>query len=65
MGGQSEEVIEGFIMHNDQNGISASWKGQDPESKIADYMVAIGTTAGKTLDDNHSGVKIVSTAIKH
>ena len=46
LAGTSEEVIDGYVIHNDEHGISASWKGLDPESGIRDYIVTIGTSPG-------------------
>ena len=44
--GESEEVIDGVILHNDPNGIQASWGAVDPESGVRTYMVAVGTQPG-------------------
>ena len=45
---ESEEVIDGYVLHNDPEGVLASWSGMDPESGIMEYRVAIGTTPGQT-----------------
>ena len=40
-----EELDEnGYVLHNDQNGIRVSWSARDPESDVEQYSVAIGTT---------------------
>ena len=46
--GGSEELIEGYVIHNDENGIQASWRGRDVESGVKDYFVGIGTSPGKS-----------------
>lgn len=46
LAGSSEEVIDGYVIHNDEHGISASWSGLDSESGIRDYIVSIGTSPG-------------------
>jgi hypothetical protein len=44
--GESEEVIDGVVLHNDPKGIVASWAGLDTESGIMKYQVAMGTSEG-------------------
>ena len=44
--GESEEVVDGFVWHNNPNGIKGSWKAIDPESGIAEYIVSVGTSPG-------------------
>ena len=46
LGGESEEVIDGFVLHNDPERILASWSAIDPESQILGYKVAVGTSPG-------------------
>ncbi|KAI0241220.1 hypothetical protein LSAT2_032838 [Lamellibrachia satsuma] len=46
--GESEELIDGYIVHNDENGIQASWGAVDGESDISEYYVGIGTAQGQT-----------------
>ena len=36
-----------MIVHNDENGIQASWGTVDGESDISEYYVGIGTAEGK------------------
>ena len=45
--GGSEEIIDGFVVHNDENGIQASWAGRDVESGVKQYYVGIGTAQGR------------------
>ena len=47
LSGQSEEVIDGVVLHNDPDGILGSWKATDAESGIMRYMVAVGTSEGR------------------
>ena len=49
LSGDSEQLIDGLVIHNNQVGIRASWDGSDPESGITEYKVAIGTSAGESL----------------
>ena len=46
LGGQSEQLIEDHVIHNDPTSLPASWKGRDSESGIMEYLVAIGTGPG-------------------
>ena len=46
---ESEEVIDGVVLHNDPTGILASWKAIDPESGVKQYVVAVGTGPGKSF----------------
>ena len=46
-GDDSEEVIDGFVQHNDGNGLQVSWQAVDHQSGIVDYLVSIGTAPGK------------------
>ena len=52
LSGQSEELIDGYVIWNDQDGIQASWSGLDPESGVAQYAVAVGTQPGRVMQ-NH------------
>ena len=54
--GESEEVIEGVVLHNNPEGIVASWAGLDTESGIVKYQVAMGTSEG--MSDVSSSLKI-------
>ena len=36
-----------MIVHNDENGIQASWGTVDGENDISEYCVGIGTAEGK------------------
>ena len=47
--GESEELIDGYVVHNDENGIQASWGAVDGESDISEYYVGIGTAEGKDI----------------
>ena len=47
--GESEELVDGYVVHNDENGIQASWGAMDGESDISEYFVGIGTAEGKHL----------------
>ena len=46
-GDVSEEVIDGFVQHNDENGLQVSWQAVDHQSGIMAYLVSIGTASGK------------------
>ena len=37
------------MVHDDQNGITASWLGFDHESGIVKYLLAVGTGEGRDL----------------
>ncbi len=41
-------VVEASILTTETNQLSASWSSEDPESQIAEYQYAIGTTEGGT-----------------
>ena len=45
--GESEELVDGYVIHNDENGIQASWGGRDAESGVKQYYVGIGTAQGR------------------
>ena len=45
----SEELLDGYVIHNDENGIMASWSATDVESGIGEYLVGIGTRKGVTV----------------
>ena len=47
--GESEELVDGYVVYNDENGIQASWGAMDGESDISEYFVGIGTAKGKHL----------------
>ena len=47
--GESEEVEDGYVIHNEHEGIWASWFGRDFESGVEYYMVSIGTRPGIVL----------------
>ena len=49
LSGESEELLDGYVIHNDENGIIASWSASDVESGIGEYLVGIGTKKGMTL----------------
>ena len=49
LSGNSEQLIDGLVIHNNPVGIRASWDGSDPESGITEYKVAIGTSVGERL----------------
>ena len=49
LSGASEELQDGYVMHNDETGIQASWGAIDVESGIMEYYVGIGTAIGKGL----------------
>ena len=53
VGGQSEEIIDGFVMSNDESGLQGSWMGRDGESGIMEYIVAVGTSAGEQIHYCH------------
>ena len=55
LAGESEELIDGVILHNDPAGIQASWAAVDLESDVKQYMVAIGTQPGKFINITHLG----------
>ena len=44
--GESEELIDGYVVHNNQDGIQASWTAVDLESGVREYLVGIGTAEG-------------------
>ena len=44
--GEGEELIDGYVIHNDENGIQASWGAMDAQSGITGYYVGIGTEPG-------------------
>ena len=44
--GESEELIDGYVVHNNQDGIQASWAAVDLESDVREYLVGIGTAKG-------------------
>ena len=46
LSGDSEELLDGYVIHNDENGIIASWSASDVESGIGEYLVGIGTKKG-------------------
>ncbi|KAK2165039.1 hypothetical protein NP493_1368g00012 [Ridgeia piscesae] len=48
LSGESEELLDGYVIHNDENGIIASWSASDVESGIGEYLVGIGTKKGTT-----------------
>ena len=45
--GESEELHEGHVIHNDKEGVWASWGGRDFESGVEQYLISIGTYPGK------------------
>ena len=45
--GESEELVDGYVIHNDENGIQASWAGRDVESGVKEYYVGVGTAQGR------------------
>lgn len=45
---EEEEIEDGFVHHANSKSIRISWTGDDPESKIKRYYVAIGTSQGDT-----------------
>lgn len=45
--GESEELIDGYVIENDENGIQASRGAENGESDISEYFVGIGTSEGK------------------
>ena len=46
--GADEALNEfGEVIHDDQNGITASWLGFDHESGIVKYLLAVGTGEGR------------------
>ena len=45
--GDAEELVNDYVVHNDEYGIAASWGAVDSESDISEYYVAIGTAEGK------------------
>ena len=47
LSGASEELQGGYVVHNDETGIRASWGAIDVESGIMEYFVGIGTAKGK------------------
>ena len=49
LSGESEELLDGYVIHNDENGIMASWSASDAESGIGEYLVGIGTKKGMTV----------------
>ncbi|XP_067658325.1 uncharacterized protein [Haliotis asinina] len=46
--GSVEEFIDGYVIQSDPTGIKATWFGEDTESDIAGYHVAVGTTKERT-----------------
>lgn len=46
IGGAPEEKVEGYVWQAHTKGIMVSWLSDDPQSGIAGYQVAVGTTAG-------------------
>ena len=46
--GESEEVIDGYVVHNNENSIQASWAAIDFESDVREYLVGIGTAQGNS-----------------
>ena len=53
LAGQSEELIGGYVVWNDPEGIQASWTGSDPESEVEKYFVAVGTSQGTMIVQFH------------
>ena len=47
--GEDEEVIDGYVIHNDEGGIQASWGAMDAQSGITGYFAGIGTAPGNTV----------------
>lgn len=45
---EEEEIEDGFVHHANSQSIRISWFGDDPESNIKGYYVAIGTSQGDT-----------------
>ena len=45
--GDAEELVNDYIVHNDEHGIEASLGAVDSESDISEYYVSIGTAEGK------------------
>lgn len=46
--GESEELIDGYVVHHNEDGIQASWTAIDVESGIQEYLVGIGTARGNS-----------------
>ena len=44
--GESEEVVDGYVIHNDENGIQGSWGAMDAQSGVTEYYVGIGMAPG-------------------
>lgn len=47
IGGAPEQKVEGYVWQADTKGIKASWLTDDPQSGIAGYTVAVGTSPGQ------------------
>lgn len=45
---EEEEIEDGFVHHANSKSIRISWTGDDPESNIKRYYVAIETSQGDT-----------------
>ncbi|XP_070573546.1 uncharacterized protein [Ptychodera flava] len=45
---EEEEIIDGFVLQTDTEGIRAYWKATDFESGVVDYLLSIGTSEGAT-----------------
>lgn len=43
---EDEEIEDGFLQHANSQSMRVSWIGEDPESDIGNFFVAIGTSKG-------------------
>ena len=52
----AEEALneDGEVIHDDQQGITASWLGFDHESGIVNYLLAVGSGEGIAIDSNQA-----------
>ena len=75
LNGESEELIDGYVLHNDPDGIKASWGATDLQSGIVEYLVAIGTSIGKysnidpfriySFTHNNHEIELILPKIQH
>ncbi|XP_070573548.1 uncharacterized protein [Ptychodera flava] len=43
---QEEEIIDGFVLQTDIEGIKAFWEATDFQSGVVDYQISVGTSPG-------------------
>ncbi|KAK3101936.1 hypothetical protein FSP39_007496 [Pinctada imbricata] len=46
LSGETEDKRDGYVYQAGRSGIEASWLALDPQSKVSDYKVAVGTSPG-------------------